>query len=813
MGQVGFGFLRAPLRAALVVTAVVLLVGAYAAGAQGAGGWSIRPSENLSGSNGQLFSESCSARSACTAVGSSVKRSGVGVTLAERWDGKKWSIQSTPSPIGASVSGLFDVACSSSSACMAVGGYATSSGRFVTLAERWNGINWTVVRTPNAARAAGSALFGLACTSPSACIAVGAATARGGFPFRGTLAERWNGKTWSILRTPSAKGGALSDVVCTTALVCIAVGNHTDSSGVRVTLAERWDGNRWRVQATPNPSGAVGGSGLSGVACTSASSCTAVGNYSTSSGGATLAERWNGTKWSIQPTPNPIGVQGSFLNAVACTSASACIAVGSAADSSGHPTALAERWNGTKWSIEPTPPRSGARTSILGDVVCRSRSVCDAVGKADVRTLAERWNGARWRVEPTPNPLGAHPSVLNGVACRPASTCTAVGVKAGPVGNPLGTLAERWNRTRWSIVPTPNPAGTRGSILTAVACQSGSACTAVGFASDRAGNPTATLAERWNGNKWRIQPTPNPAGVPGSLLSAVACTSASACTAVGFTTDSSGNPTKTLAERWNGAHWGIQPTPNPAGAASSLLVGVACTSPSACIAVGGSTDSSGNVTAVAERWNGTEWSIQSTPSPTGGQGSFLNSIACPSASSCTAVGNTADSHGNQTGTLAERWNGTSWSIQPTPNPRGTHGSFLNSVACPSASVCTAVGLAFASGPAILAERWNGTTWTIQPTPSLPGVYDIDPPAVACPSASSCTAVGGYENNGVKVTLAERWSPPHKTPRRPSPTQATRAALEPGVQQLSLTAPSRRAWLGHATTPPAVSATLRWRRPG
>jgi hypothetical protein len=62
-----------------------------------------------------------------------------------------------------------------------------------------------------------------------------------------------------------------------------------------------------------------------------------------------------------------------------------------------------------------------------------------------------------------------------------------------------------------------------------------------------------------------------------------------------------------------------------------------------------------------------------------------------------------------------------------------------------------------SAPLTLAERWNGTRWTIQPTPNPVGAFDINPPVVACPSPSACTAVTGYANVGPKVTLAEQWN--------------------------------------------------------
>jgi hypothetical protein len=98
----------------------------------------------------------------------------------------------------------------------------------------------------------------------------------------------------------------------------------------------------------------------------------------------------------------------------------------------------------------------------------------------------------------------------------------------------------------------------------------------------------------------------------------------------------------------------------------------------------------------------------------GGNGS-LNGVSCSSATACIAVGSTS------TGTLAERWNGMQWAVQPTPD---VAGASLSSVSCSSATACTAVGdvLSSASGNRVtLAERWNGTTWAIQPTPGNPTV--------------------------------------------------------------------------------------------
>src|SRR6266487_3892850 len=310
------------MKRSILLVAAVLLVGTLAtpAGASGSG-WSITPSPNPRVPTGQLFRESCTAATSCTAVGTYVKASGVGVTLAEHWNGSTWRIQPTPNPRGAAVSSLSGVSCTAPSACTAVGNSVTRAGESQPLAERWDGTRWRIQPTPNPEQGAG-VLSGVACMSASSCIAVGASNAF----------------------TPSAR-----------------------------TLAEQWNGKRWSIQPTPNPK--QGGGFLASVACTSPSACTAAGR----SNAGTLAERWNGTRWRIQRTPTPAGAQFVFLNTVACPSASACTAAGAYLNSSGTFQTLAERWDGTRWRMQPTPGRAGGPNFLIG-VDCTASSACTAAG-------------------------------------------------------------------------------------------------------------------------------------------------------------------------------------------------------------------------------------------------------------------------------------------------------------------------------------------------------------------------------------------------------------------------------------------------
>ncbi len=352
------------------------------------------------------------------------------------------------------------------------------------------------------------------------------------------------------------------------------------------TLAEAWNGISWTRQPTPNPPGATHSS-LSGVSCPSATACTAVGFYTNGAGtDVTLAELWNGTSWAIQPTANPSGATGSALSAVSCTSATACTAVGYYTNSEGNTVTLTENWDGTSWTIKPAPSLpAGSTYSALAGVSCASGMACTAVGDYFNGTaqvaLAERWNGTSWTIQSIPNPSGAEDVLLQGTSCTSATACTAVGDYF--VGSTQLTLAEHWDGTSWTIQPNPNPAGQTINTLRGVSCASPTACTAVGTI----GRPdnSRTQAEGWDGTSWTIEPTAEPSNGVFSRLLGVSCTSATACTAVGGYT-LLGTGAVTLAERWDGVSWTIQPTRNPPGALERTFNEVSCTSATTCTAVG-----------------------------------------------------------------------------------------------------------------------------------------------------------------------------------------------------------------------------------
>lgn len=351
--------------------------------------------------------------------------------------------------------------------------------------------------------------------------------------------------------------------------------------------------------------------------------------------------------WSIQRIRTPAGTRSAVLTAVSCPTRMACTAVGYATARSGAGLALAEHWNGARWSTERAAVLPGARSSLLFGVSCPSATACTAVGSVISRSgrsrpLAERWNGSRWTVQPIPASAG-RVSYLGSVSCPSRADCTAVGYAGDRLGTAGIALAERWSASQWKIERTIRPSSARASFFSGVSCTGPRACTAVGY-SNQAGGSQVLLAERWDGSRWATDPIPRLPGEPAVQLAGVACTSETSCTAAGFFTIVTGIDIM-LADRWNGARWARQMTRYPDGARYVRFGGVACASPRSCTAVGLFNDEQGSDAMLAERWNGARWTISRLPAIAGASLSSLTAVSCQSATLCTAVGSFTDRAG------------------------------------------------------------------------------------------------------------------------------------------------------------------------
>jgi hypothetical protein len=347
--------------------------------------------------------------------------------------GPQWTAQKTPSP-SPSDSYLAAVACPTSTACVAVGGYLSKSNITHPLVEAWTGTTWVKQASPSDP---GGSLAAISCLSATSCIAVGYTLSGSGVDQ--PLIEAWNGISWQLQSSPTEPGGSLAGVTCLSAQACQAVGSVGSSQpGGRVsTLAETWDGTAWKIQATPNMSAA--NDYFSAVACSAKDACLAVGGYfnSTPTGGF-FAASWNGRTWAITSVPAPKGTDLAYLNGVACPSPGGCLAVGTAEVGSTL-VYVAEAWNGTAWKIQ-TSANPHHEPGTFAAISCSSPDACTAVGSTGFQLHAEGWNGAMWS-DANPPARTDQPS-FDGVACTATSTCTAVGTTYDSTTSVGKTLAE-----------------------------------------------------------------------------------------------------------------------------------------------------------------------------------------------------------------------------------------------------------------------------------------------------------------------------------------------------------------------------------
>jgi hypothetical protein len=371
-----------------------------------------------------LSAVSCPSAKACTAVGALYRNTLAlsffsGVPVAERWNGRRWSLQRMPDVPNGQSNGL-SVSCPSLSECSVVGSVTISpSGSYprvsVPLVERWSHGTWSIQRIP---RPRGVSLRevhlgDVSCGAPTTCMAVGSSGVRG-VP----LAERWNGKAWAVERLAGNVQGALTSVSCMSKRACIAVGYNGNRA-----YAEEWTGSRWSHALMPGRSYLTDdGGSVSGLSCASLAACMAVGSWATSCPSARLARadclsgalvwRWNGSQWSLRGRNAP---EGNAYVAVSCVSVTRCAVL----DDSNNLLLS----NGGRWVYEPRPYNRNRNVGFsVGGLSCASATACIAVGTTSfygsvslpsgsyeiaAKPLAWRWDGRRWVDMSPPNPRSA----------------------------------------------------------------------------------------------------------------------------------------------------------------------------------------------------------------------------------------------------------------------------------------------------------------------------------------------------------------------------------------------------------------------
>ena len=354
---------------------------------------------------------------------------------------------------------------------------------------------------------------------------------------------------WTLqeIPAPSAEESKLEGVSCTSSTTCNAVGWFWLTRGERSATGRDLEWHGMEIAGPPIPTGATV-SALHAISCTSSTACTGVGQYESGTNTSMFAERWNGTEWKLQELPSPEGAFSSELFGVSCTSATACTAVGEFHGSGSYGASgtypLVESWNGTEWKVQEAPSPISPGLDILEGVSCTSSTACTAVGyywTAESQPLVEHWNGTEWKLQEVPIPAQAKVIHLHGVSCTSSTACIAGGWFRNS-SEQVRPLIESWNGTEWAFQEPPHPTGTKSSPIGGVSCTSSTSCSAAGSFANPA-NETVPMAESWNGTEWKLQEPPRPVGGTGSLFG-VSCSLATVCTGVG---DGSSKP---LAERY-----------------------------------------------------------------------------------------------------------------------------------------------------------------------------------------------------------------------------------------------------------------------
>lgn len=361
--------------------------------------------------------------------------------------GACWSVM-PGSPPGTDASPR-KVSCASTTWCMAVGYFSDGSGYSKALAERWDGVAWSRLPTPDLPHPPGTAPLDVSptdvsCFSENSCMAVGYTWS--GWSGYAPLAEVWDGSTWSVTAVPASSTGTFEGVSCTSATFCAAVGRQRAQGATsNQTLAAVWDGSSWVITPTVDKGY---DSDLLAVSCVSATTCVAIGRYSRYPSFPMLAEAWDGSAWSSMPEPpEPLAMW-----AVSCAAADDCTAVGGAPNDNTHTyTAAGTHWDGRSWTTALTTP-DPLEGSELYSVQCAPSRRCIAVGSGttgipDQGGLARKWDGSRWSFMTTANPVGptgtARTVGFLGVSCPSPTFCIAVGTYDGhflaeQYGNPSG---------------------------------------------------------------------------------------------------------------------------------------------------------------------------------------------------------------------------------------------------------------------------------------------------------------------------------------------------------------------------------------
>jgi hypothetical protein len=343
---------------------------------------------------------------------------------------------------------------------------------------------WTIVAAPPTGQ--NGTFTGVAAVSDSDAWAVGFDS---GAAFTNVgakaLIDNWNGTAWSQVAAPATPGNTalLLGVSASGATDAWAVGRTQVNKSSFEGLALHWNGTAWSVSpGFPGALSMFGGASAVGVADIGPDDAYAIGDSAATAVGSLV--HWNGTAWSPVTLPLPPHANSNTtLNAISATGPGDVWIVGTFLDSAnGRNETFSEHFNGTAWSVVPMPPVkspnlnaffqfNGIKANGPRDVwAVGDRGVTDV--PSSQKTLIEHFNGTSWSIVPSPSPGSI--DALSGVTTSNASNSVwAVGGDTPAGMSAQQTLTLNWSGTTWNVVASPDTGSADG--LGAVATNPGAA--------------------------------------------------------------------------------------------------------------------------------------------------------------------------------------------------------------------------------------------------------------------------------------------------------------------------------------------------
>ena len=327
--------------------------------------------QNVFAPGSGLEAIACPSASECFALG-------VDGTSIESFDGSRFSDVAVTLPANEYLKGI---SCVSTTRCFAVGS-GGGSAYDLPVVYGYDGTSWSEVTI---AGLAAGVLAGISCTT-TICLAVGYETLN--YALELDVAT----DTWTAvppLNPPTTSGGydQLFSVWCApgTAVTCVAAGLVRPSAiAGEQNLIEEWNGTGWSMMTISDPYSV---NTLAGISCLTTVDCYAVGYGSTlgSYNGSTLFS-WDGTSWSLVRAGT---VQAASLYGISCQVQCEAVGnlyrpVGSSAENEPYALTITSPTGVTPDTI----PAQVGSSSILNAVDCTPAQQCVAVGSSDFFGLA-----------------------------------------------------------------------------------------------------------------------------------------------------------------------------------------------------------------------------------------------------------------------------------------------------------------------------------------------------------------------------------------------------------------------------------------